>query len=363
MVGQRISGMGLLWVVAAILGVGGESGCGRQPPIQRGGGGAGGCCFVAARFAGLAKPSCLIRDDGGSTCIKRGRAGEGRVAGARILDWGLAGAGEGSSSARLYAGHRSSVNNHMMCRGAPLGSAADGAAETDSWGGERDEGDPRDDADCEALAKREAAAAAGRLRTSRKKNRMDPDVDKKKESIGLKKMIAQREDDPEEIELVRRQRVLAGAMELLGKWDEEQEEYTLANGDPNAPLGDWTGFRRQLTVEEREEMRRACKVLCEDAAYVLVGFNAMSEEQALRSMDQWLEGLGLPKPVHMTLTDDDMSGTWDLAKEGMNEELLEKFKGPIHIAYNSRAGADPVTGSDADAPAKAAMMPYPASDR
>jgi hypothetical protein len=87
-----------------------------------------------------------------------------------------------------------------------------------------------------------------------------------------------------------------------------QEEYTLANGDPNAPLGDWTGLRRQLTAPEREEMRRACKTLCEDAKYVLIGFNAISEEQALASMDQWLEGLGLPRPIEVVLTDDDMDG-------------------------------------------------------
>jgi hypothetical protein len=87
-----------------------------------------------------------------------------------------------------------------------------------------------------------------------------------------------------------------------------QEEYTLANGDPNAPLGDWTGLRRQLTAPEREEMRQACKTLCEDAKYVLIGFNAISEEQALASMDQWLEGLGLPRPIEVVLTDDDMDG-------------------------------------------------------
>ena len=47
----------------------------------------------------------------------------------------------------------------------------------------------------------------------------------------------------------------------------------------------------------------------------------------------------------------------------MTEELVEKFEGPIHIAYNSKAGADPVTADDSDAPARAIMMPYPASDR
>lgn len=178
----------------------------------------------------------------------------------------------------------------------------------------------------------------------------------------LKKTVAQREDDPEERKVVERQKVLTQAMELLQKWDEEQEEYIMETADPNAPLGDWRGLRRQLTTQERVEMRQACKVLCEDAKYVCIGLNAATEDQVLEAFNQFLDGLDLPKPDVLKLTDDAQGEDFE-SKADMPPDLVAMYEGPCHIGYNSKADADEITGDDSNAPAAAHMMPYPASDR
>ena len=133
-----------------------------------------------------------------------------------------------------------------------MGMADRGELEaTGEWGGEREPGDVRDDADCEALSKREAAAAAGRLRTSRKKR-----DGRKERKTGLKKQIAQREEDPEEVELVRRQRVLAGAMELLNKWDEEQVEIWGGEKRGDMYIHECIGREREREQRERTEREK-----------------------------------------------------------------------------------------------------------
>ncbi len=179
---------------------------------------------------------------------------------------------------------------------------------------------------------------------------------------GLRQQIAQRADDPEEMAVVARQKVLAEAMNYLQEWDEEQVEFVLSTADPNAPLGDWTGLRRKLTAKERERMRQACKVLAEDAKYVCLGLNAETEAACLKAFDQWLVGLNLPRPEVIILTDDAQSYE-SVRKEDLPEEALEMLNGPVHLGYNSKAGADEETGDDTNAPPGAHMMPYPAPDR
>jgi hypothetical protein len=178
----------------------------------------------------------------------------------------------------------------------------------------------------------------------------------------LRRKIAKREDDPEELAIVARQKILTEAMNYLQAWDEEQSEFVISTADPNAPLGDWTGLRRRLTADERERMRKAIQVLAEDAKYVCLGLNGETEATCVKAFDQWLEGLKLPKPGAIIYMDDAQScGCED--RQELQEEVLEMFKGPIHIGYNSKAGADPLTGDDSMAPAAANMMPYPAPDR
>ena len=151
-------------------------------------------------------------------------------------------------------------------------------------------------------------------------------------------------------------------MNLLSKWDQEQTEYTLKHVDSNAPLGDWRGLRKVPSDDERIEMRNACRILCEDAAYVLMGLNAENENEALESFREWIVGLGLPMPESVPYMDD-ISGIEYDGLEGMPDDFRELLNGAVHIAYNSKAGADPETGDDSLAPAKAHLMPYPAPDR
>ena len=47
----------------------------------------------------------------------------------------------------------------------------------------------------------------------------------------------------------------------------------------------------------------------------------------------------------------------------MPEELKELFAGPVHMCYNSIAGANEETGDDTGFPPAAHVMPYPAGDR
>ena len=46
----------------------------------------------------------------------------------------------------------------------------------------------------------------------------------------------------------------------------------------------------------------------------------------------------------------------------MPEELKELFAGPVHMCYNSIAGANEETGDDTGFPPAAHVMPYPAGD-
>jgi hypothetical protein len=163
-------------------------------------------------------------------------------------------------------------------------------------------------------------------------------------------------------EVLQRQRTLTDAMNLLSDWDEEQQAFVLKYADANAPLGDWRGLRKVLDEEERVEMQRACKILCEEAAYVLVGLNAESESEALEAFREWITRLELPMPESVPYMDD-ISGLEYNSLEEMPEDFRLLLKGAVHIAYNSKAGADPVTGDDSMAPAKAHLMPYPAPDR
>ena len=174
--------------------------------------------------------------------------------------------------------------------------------------------------------------------------------------LGAIKRFAEDED------VLKRQRVLTDAMNLLSNWDEEQTEFVTKYADPNAPLGDWRGLRRQLGEEERDEMRKACKVLCEDAAYVLIGLNADSEEEGLEAYHEWITALELPLPDEVPYLDD-VSCLEFRSLDEMPEDFRDLMNGPVHLAYSSKAGADPVTGDDSQAPPKAHMMPYPAPDR
>jgi hypothetical protein len=163
-------------------------------------------------------------------------------------------------------------------------------------------------------------------------------------------------------EVLQRQKTLTDAMNLLSDWDEEQQAFVLKYADASAPLGDWRGLRKVLNEEERLEMQKACKTLCEDAAYVLVGLNAETESEAMQAFREWIAGLKLPMPESVPYMDD-ISGLEYNSLEEMPEDFRLLLKGAVHIAYNSKAGADPVTGDDSMAPAKAHLMPYPAPDR
>ena len=171
-----------------------------------------------------------------------------------------------------------------------------------------------------------------------------------------------RSDAIESDEVLQRQRVLTDAMNLLSKWDEEQTEFVLKYADSNAPLGDWRGLRKVLNDEERIAMQKACITLCEDAAYVLLGLNAETESEARLALDEWIKGLGLPVPASVPYMDD-VSGLEYNTVEDMPDDFRALLNGPVHVAYNSKAGADPGTGDDSNAPAKAHLMPYPAPDR
>jgi hypothetical protein len=171
-----------------------------------------------------------------------------------------------------------------------------------------------------------------------------------------------RSDAIESEEVLQRQRKLTDAMNLLSKWDEEQTEFVLKHADPNAPLGDWRGLRKVLTEDERSEMQKACKLLCEDAAYVLLGLNAETENEARIALGEWIEGLGLPVPESVPYMDD-VSGLEYSTLDDMPPDFRALVNGPVHIAYNSKADADPVTGDDSNAPSKGHLMPYPAPDR
>ncbi len=164
------------------------------------------------------------------------------------------------------------------------------------------------------------------------------------------------------VEVLQRQRTLTDAMNLLSDWDEEQQAFVLKYADASAPLGDWRGLRKVLNEEERLEMQQACKTLCEDASFVLVGLNAETESEALQAFREWITGLKLPMPDSVPYMDD-ISGIEYNSLEEMPEDFRLLLKGAVHIAYNSKADADPVTGDDSMAPAKAHLMPYPAPDR
>jgi hypothetical protein len=228
-------GLGLLLVISASLVVGGQSGGTQtQSAASVGAASAGGdaslgqCVDPTARGGQPGSLSFVtsgilsgraVGPDGrrhSSMCMPR------TLVGITALRAGMAAARRGCERDRshvqvqAWSAGLGSRRRQLVVMGMADGGKLEATGE---WGGEREPGDVRDDADCEALSKREAAAAAGRLRTSRKKR-----DGRKERKIGLKKQIAQREEDPEEVELVRRQRVLAGAMELLNKWDEEQVE-------------------------------------------------------------------------------------------------------------------------------------------
>jgi len=169
-------------------------------------------------------------------------------------------------------------------------------------------------------------------------------------------------EDPEYKAVLARQKVVVQAMDILSKYDEAQADFTSMHADSNAPLGDWCGYHRRLTAEEREAMREACKVLSSEASYVLIGLNAETLADARRFLEQWLSGLGLPAPDRVPCTDDTLRAEYEDLSE-MPPDLQTLFAGPIHMSYNSVAGADEETGDDTGFPPAAHAMPYPASDR
>ena len=180
-------------------------------------------------------------------------------------------------------------------------------------------------------------------------------------SLRAKRKMVDR-NDPEYKAVLARQRVVTGAMDILTTYDEAQADFTSQHADSNAPLGDWCGYHRRLTAAEREAMRDACKVLSSEASYVLIGLNAQSLADGRRAMDQWLAGLDLPAPDRVPYTDDTLREEYeDLAE--MAPDLRSLFAGPVHMCYNSVAGADEETGDDTGFPPAAHIMPYPASDR
>ena len=64
----------------------------------------------------------------------------------------------------------------------------------------------------------------------------------------------------------------------------------------------------------------------------------------------------------MPYTDDTLRKEYD-DLEDMDKDLQDLFTGAVHMCYNSKAGADEVTGDDTAAPPAAHCMPYPAGDR
>jgi len=169
-------------------------------------------------------------------------------------------------------------------------------------------------------------------------------------------------EDPEYKAVLARQQVLTEAMDVLTKYDEAQTDFQALYADSNAPLGDWCGYYTRLTADKRETMRDSCRALASEASYVLIGLNAGNLVEARNAMGQWITGLGLPEPDRVPFTDDTLRQEYDAIDE-MPDELQELFSGPIHMCYNSIAGADEDTGDDAGFPPAAHAMPYPAGDR
>ena len=170
---------------------------------------------------------------------------------------------------------------------------------------------------------------------------------------GLKARVAQRakaknvdREDPEYKAVLLRQKVLTEAMDVLSKYDEAQADFQSLYSDSNAPLGDWCGYYRRLTAADRAAMRESCKALSSEASYVLIGLNAENLAEARTTMNQWITGLGLPQPDRVPFTDDTLRQEYNNISE-MPDELQELFRGPIHMCYNSIAGADEDTGDDA----------------
>jgi len=153
-------------------------------------------------------------------------------------------------------------------------------------------------------------------------------------------------EDPEYKAVLLRQKVLTEAMDVLSKYDEAQADFQSLYSDSNAPLGDWCGYYRRLTAADREAMRESCKALSSEASYVLIGLNAENLAEAHTTMNQWITGLGLPQPDRVPFTDDTLRREYNNISE-MPDELQELFSGPIHMCYNSIAGADEDTGDDA----------------
>jgi len=96
-------------------------------------------------------------------------------------------------------------------------------------------------------------------------------------------------DDPEYQAVLARQKVLTEAMDVLTAYDEAQADFTSKHADSNAPLGDWCGYYKRLTSDERAEMRSACRTLASEAAYVLIGLNAQDLGAARAALKQWLQ--------------------------------------------------------------------------
>mmetsp|Transcript_13070 Transcript_13070/g.26966 ORF Transcript_13070/g.26966 Transcript_13070/m.26966 type:complete len:330 (-) Transcript_13070:858-1847(-) len=184
-----------------------------------------------------------------------------------------------------------------------------------------------------------------------------------RKQAGSRKIETMDPNDPKYRAAMERQRAVTAAMNLLQTWDEEQTEFVEEHADPNAPLGDWRGLRRQPSAEERKDMREACRLLAEEGAFTLLGLNGDEEDYTLKALQEWVRGLNLPAPAEVPY----MCDTWGFEYSHYDEmppDLAEGFQtGPVHIAYNSKAGADPSTGSDAAAPPAAHIMVYPASDR
>lgn len=153
-------------------------------------------------------------------------------------------------------------------------------------------------------------------------------------------------EDPEYKAVLARQQVLTEAMDVLTKYDEAQTDFQALYADSNAPLGDWCGYYTRLTADKRETMRDSCRALASEASYVLIGLNAGNLVEARNAMGQWITGLGLPEPDRVPFTDDTLRQEYDAIDE-MPDELQELFSGPIHMCYNSIAGADEDTGDDA----------------
>jgi len=155
---------------------------------------------------------------------------------------------------------------------------------------------------------------------------------------------------------LERQRQLTDSMSVLEKWDESMREFYQKHADATAPLGDVEGLVKVAGAQERRALREACKILSSEAYYVLLGMNAGTEEEVRRCFQQWIEGLQLPMPEQVPYMDDNF-GTEFLDRASMSQELQTRFDGPVHLAYNSKAG------EAADAPPRVHIMPYPAMDR